>query len=613
VQAEPREPSRPGFSPHPKHIWGLALALCVIAASSIPSLSRSAEAPPDTLCMPPYSNLTLPTVASPWSVVMTDLNDDGMTDIIAACEDSSLSVLLGAGNGRFQAHVDYPVGRKPPNDVSVRRLSACDINADGYVDVAVTDAEASTVTTMLGVGDGTFVSRRDTPVGAGPSGIAIADFNRDGLDDIVTANAYGSSLTFLLSQGVGPPNSLQYILASAMPVSLSAGDFNGDGYADVVVGTVQHWSGNFLIRGTLSLLLGNGDGSFQPRITLDEEGSWPAIATADLDTDGVLDLVTGNDVAIAVEVRLGLGDGQFEEPVTLGVGNANAIAVGDLNNDGRKDLALGSVTVLLGRGDGTFDLGGSEPLGYFSTSTALGDINQDGRIDIASTYTSAVVVLLNRWVDPPPYPALAFPVLPQQPIVVTSPELEVSFHVQPADEAFRIEDIGTETISLASGGTGRRDRIYALRSSTAEPWDSNGDGIAEITVWFSGEDLGDLFSEIRGKRRVEAWLSACLPGGDIRSRMELDVVGNTRRGCAAALQGSGRLRVESTKAGWVVLSLYDVHGRAVRRLTHEVSPSVPVVIECSNVEKGQRLTSGVYFYRVEAPEGACTGRLVMLR
>ena len=164
-----------------------------------------------------------------------------------------------------------------------------------------------------------------------------------------------------------------------IPIQSIVGDFNGDGNADLAVG--EHF-------GAASVLLGNGDGTFQPRVTYATPSSPYSIATADLNGDGNLDLVTANPdtenagIDNTLSVLLGNGDGTFQPQSSIVMASGKAFtAIGDLNGDAIPDLvASGSqVSVLLGNGDGTFgaavDYGNGGPV-------AIADANGDGNSDI---------------------------------------------------------------------------------------------------------------------------------------------------------------------------------------------------------------------------------------
>src|SRR5215467_10432955 len=177
----------------------------------------------------------------------------------------------------------------------------------------------------------------------------------------------------------------EYVAASKNgPSSIAVGDFNGDGKLDLAVCNFGDWN--------IYVLLGNGDGTFQAArsVYVASGGGFPwYVVTADFNGDGKLDLAVSNYGDNSLSVLLGNGDGTFQAPQTTPVGtNPGKVAVGDFNGDGKLDLAVssvanGTVSVLLGRGDGTFLPPLVTPVGPNHWYFAVGDVNGDGRLDLA--------------------------------------------------------------------------------------------------------------------------------------------------------------------------------------------------------------------------------------
>jgi hypothetical protein len=271
-----------------------------------------------------------------------------------------------------------------------------DVNGDGIKDLVRTAQETSGpdfVKVQLGNGDGTFGTATDLLTGF-PDSVVAGDFNGDGITDLaVGSSSFGdNAVTVLLGQGTGTFKAQTPIVVSGDsqgdPLYMVTADVNGDGIADLVAGSA----------GTLTVLLGTASGTFVPQPSTEVPYTISALYTSDFNRDGVPDLIVMNDEGGAT-VYLGSASGTFAsmgEPDT----NATAVAIADFNGDGIPDLAFvdltadSVVTVLLGNGDGTFTFKSAPVADYLPNAIAAADFNGDGVQDLAVTTDPGTFLLL---------------------------------------------------------------------------------------------------------------------------------------------------------------------------------------------------------------------------
>lgn len=334
----------------------------------------------------------------PYAVITGDFNGDGKVDLAASNHYgyTSVSTLLGNGDGTFQTARSYDTGRG-----DAYALVAADFNGDGKVDFAVPNFQSDEVSVLLGNGDGTLQAAKIISTGSRPTSITAADFNGDGKVDIATAGNSGDNVSVLRGIGDGNFQAMQNYAVGDQPRSLASGDFNGDGKPDLATANYNSYD--------VSVLLGNGNGTFQAQRRFEVgdgpgpgpgPGPWWLIAR-DLDGDGKIDLATANVVSADISILPGVGDGSFHIPRRFASANSpRAVVTADFNRDGKNDLVTANsssndVGVLLGNGDGTLQPVRKFSVGY-AVAAATADFNGDEKADIvvANGNTSTDVSVL---------------------------------------------------------------------------------------------------------------------------------------------------------------------------------------------------------------------------
>ena len=298
-------------------------------------------------------------------------------------------------SSRATTDLRLPTGTAPGS------VEIADFNGDGKPDIVVANEQSNNVTILLGDGKGGFTQAKGSPFPAGhlPNDIAIGDFNRDGKLDLAIANHEETHLTVLLGDGTGgftpAPNSPLAVGVKPHVHGVATGDLNGDGNLDLVT---DNWGNN-----QVAVLFGNGKGDFSTTGTFLDVGKMPyqRVRVGDVNGDGKADIITTNLEGDNVTVLLGDGRGGFKQaigsPFPCGDSPFN-FAIGDVNNDGKPDLAIvnspssaagrsgkDGLTVLLGNGNGGFTMLAGSPLatGKIPNRVAIGDVNGDGVNDIA--------------------------------------------------------------------------------------------------------------------------------------------------------------------------------------------------------------------------------------
>jgi Bacterial Ig-like domain (group 3)/FG-GAP-like repeat len=372
------------------------------------------------------------------SVAVADLNGDSVPDLVVtnwsgeANGDGTVSVLLGTGNGTFGTPVSYDAGVQAANSVAVG-----DVNGDGVPDLIVaglcTICVRGLVSVLLGNGDGTFQSAITYGSGGvSPHSVAVADLNGDGKLDLIVANYFNTfsnatsgAIGVLLGNGDGTfQTAVAYDTVGIGATDVAVADLRGINKLDLVVSDYAYCPQYG--QGCIVVLLGNGNGTFQPAVAVASGSGYSSVVVADVNGDHVPDIVatTGSlpDGDGEVDVLIGNGNGTFQTAVAYDAGGkqAESAVAADVNGDGKPDLIVanacttgseycssdGVVDILLNSGNGIFQ----PPVTYSSNGSAISsdgdsseflavaDVNGDGKPDIVvpNFGSSTIGVLLNN-------------------------------------------------------------------------------------------------------------------------------------------------------------------------------------------------------------------------
>jgi hypothetical protein len=407
-------------------------------------------------------------------------------------------------------------------------------------------------------------------VGSQPLGIALGDFNGDGNQDVVAA---ADPPVILLGNGDGTLQTAVTIGTTAA-TDVAVGDFNRDGKLDIA----------FAIPGAALVYLGNGDGTFGAGTTFSNgstNNDGPGhILAAEVNNDGNLDLIVNTDAGISV--LLGKGDGSFRAPISsTAAGFVLSMAYADFNGDGKLDLAVTNgfsvLSILLGAGNGSFSLASSYSTTVYSlNSVAIGDFNRDGFADVALPNGQLFLGNGNGTLQPP----TIFPTVPNSNVVVA---LDVNGNgvtdliTAAAGYPCGGGDFGTLGISTGNGnGTFQSPVVFdagGCESIFVSTGDLNNDGRPDVITDAASSGPGEVFDAVaallnRGKGKFsaaqlnESGGTGTIAVGDFNRDGNLDLIFSD--GSTYLGNGDGTLRyLASANLSGVDVSVVDFRGNGL--------------------------------------------------
>jgi hypothetical protein len=572
-----------------------------------------------------------------WSVAgIGDVNRDGRADMAVGnpfvnCSSGAVGIFWGANtiHGQADLHVTALAGGCSAR-FGFSISPAGDLNEDGYGDVLIgapggrTEASSAGLAFVMYGGanpDSTpnvaigspLPSTFDDFYGFGYSAAPVGDVNGDGKSDIVIA------------QGIGPLRSLPpvgaaYLYLGGKPLTVTpdatlearlydsyynygepgavapAGDLNGDGYDDFLV-RGNSWNCSPFPGGTqcifeygVFLYFGAARVNEIPTHGLFLRGDYASAVVAggrDTNGDGHPDFVIGNGKRAFVYFGGPALDSIPDvtlEPVVAGSNFGASVAMADVTGDGIAEVIVGA----LGTGSPTSD-------------------------DPGHVYVYNLSV---------PLASHAFVRGDRRVIPLTDASSQVRIQYEPVNGDYQNVDVDVSSLRLVSPGIGAVSEIAASPAKGAVQSDTDQDGVPELSALFARSDLARLFSLIRGHQSIDVALKGVLQSGrEFRAPLTLTVIGTGKPGAVVASLAPNPLNPRATLTfsmetpGPTTVRLYDLRGRCVRTVI--AAEQLPVGVHRIDIDgrdqRGATLASGVYFYRVETPGGASTGRFVVLK
>lgn len=316
-----------------------------------------------------------------------DFNGDSHLDMISSGHYSEDLVFhFGNGDGSFKAAVSYAAGTDVWSAPGV-----ADLNGDGYLDVLDESPEQNAAFYLLGNGDGTFKAMQTFASTSARTSV-IADFNQDGILDVIASGVGGGVRLALGGQAQSTPSNpgSNGLFVGQDPRHVVSRDLNGDGSLDFA--TADSTSE------TVSIVLGNGDGTFKARRSYRSIGAIQYLQFGDVTGDGTIDLVASHSDGKAA-VLGGNGNGTFQAASTVHAGSSESLLLKDVNGDSKLDLltldkGTNELRVSVGNGDGSFKVGTTYSVFGSPTSLAVADLDGDGKQDVGTMGEGGIISIL---------------------------------------------------------------------------------------------------------------------------------------------------------------------------------------------------------------------------
>jgi hypothetical protein len=325
----------------------------------------------------------------PGEVVTVTLTTNIQTGLGAALEKPysfSFTVEADDGSAYLVPDTNYSVGSRP------RAIAAGDFDNDDLIDLAVANQGETSISVLMNMGNGKYGSHSQYVTSGSPAGIIASDLDRDGYLDLA-ATIYSSpgDIEILLNDGDGTFTSDASYIAEAYPIGVVSADFNGDGLPDLAAVNMT--------AGTMSLYSNLGNGIFSEADTYSTHGSSKSIISCDIENDKDIDLIISTSDSVIV--FLNQGDAVFDEGSGYEAGECyEGICTADLDADGYTDIICtgypDTISIFKNSGDASFQPRETHKTGLCPFSVDADDINGDGSIDIISTDSTGTISLIKN-------------------------------------------------------------------------------------------------------------------------------------------------------------------------------------------------------------------------
>ena len=542
------------------------------------------------------------------SPTLVDLDRDGPL-YLAFCEESSfpfgggqsLRVTKGRGDGTF----DSPTFIE--TSVLTGGLTPLDANGDGRTDLASTH-EGMGVALFLGLGNGDLAPKVDFGVGTRLAGATPVDLNGDGRVDLAFPAYQNDQLVVLLNRGtftpvdqsprVSAPTTASARAGGRVEFTVTAADPDGDPIDALTADLSGLPAGS---DAALAVNAENTSGTF----------AWTTLP-ADIGTFAVRFTATNSQSGSAT-TRIEIGPPN--RPPTADAGGPYAGSVdAPIHFDGRgsSDPDGDALTVTWEFGDGVTGLG-AEPAHTYRTEGVFQVTlhASDGFVSTTDGTIATIMAVL---------PARAFAAPENRVIRLFAGRSSASLQLEPVEGSFMPIDVDVASVALRSVGTGSVGEIHPAAGKSAPIRDRDRNGVLELPLYFSRDDLRLLFGTVTGRQTLPVSLEGALQSGvRFRADFSLEVQGASQFPAVSVapnpMNPAATITFATSRRGRLRASIFDAAGRLVRLLVDlpDAGPGFHEVRFDGRAQGGAALASGIYFFRVEAAEGTAEGRIVMIR